>query len=311
MRRYLKWIPLVLLILIAIAVLYPFIVGDMETLVLDDAVRASMPDASFVRLSDGYTHYEWSGPANGSVFVLVHGADAPICDYQVSGLAEAGFHVLRYDIFGRGLSDRLRAYTADLYDRQLLEMLDSQKIKMPVDVAGMSMGGAITVRFIDRHPERVRKFALFAPGGFPTHSPLLIRIATWPLVGEWLMKGLGDRILLSFLVGGTRNPENAREYMQKYQQQMKYKGFKQALLSAARDNSFSELKPVYERVGKSGKPGILFWGTDDHILPFEQHTLVQAAIPSIEFHAIRGVNHEMIFESPEMVNPLLIEFLKR
>ena len=313
MQRHLKWILVAVMVLFAIVAVYPFIIGDMETLVLDDAARAAMPDASFVRLSDGYTHYEWGGPANGPTVVLVHGAGTPlfVWDYQFGALGKAGFHVLRYDLFGRGLSDRLRAYTADLYDRQLLELLDSQKIKTPADVAGLSMGGAITIRFIDRHPERVRRFALFAPVGFPTHFPLFTRIACWPLLGEWLMKALGDRVLISSMAHQMRKPEKVREYVQKWPQQMKYKGFKRAMLSAGRDSSLFEMKQVYERAGKSGKPGILFWGTDDHSLPFAQHTLVQAAIPSIEFHAIEGEDHEMIFESPEAVNPLLIDFLKR
>lgn len=313
MRKYLKWIPVVLLVLLAVVAVYPFVAGDKETLVLDDAARASMPDKSFVRLSDGHTHYEWGGPENGPTVVLVHGAGTPlfIWDYQFSALVEAGFHVLRYDLFGRGLSDRPSVYTADLYDRQLLELLDSQDFKTPADVVGVSMGGAITIRFIDRHPERVRRFALFAPAGFPAHFPLSNRIASWPLVGEWLMKGIGDRIMITTMSRQMHNPEKSREFMQKWPQQMKYKGFKRAMLATLRDNSFFELKPIYERVGRSGKSGVLFWGTDDHTLPFAHHALVQAAIPTIEFHAIKDEGHEMIFESPEAVNPLLIEFLKR
>jgi pimeloyl-ACP methyl ester carboxylesterase len=302
----------VLLVLLAIVVVYPFIAGDIETLVLDDAARASMPDRSFVQLSDGYTHYEWGGPQNGPTVVLVHGAATPmfIWDYQFGMLAEAGFHVLRYDLFGRGLSDRPSVYKSDVYDRQLLELLDSQKIKAPVDVVGLSLGGAIVIRFIDQHPERVRRFALFAPAGFPA-SISLNRIASWPLIGEWLMKGIGGRAIVSAMTRQMRNPEKAQEFMQKWMQQMRYKGFKRAMLAMLRDKWFFDLKPVYERVGRSGKSGILFWGTDDHTLPFTQHILVQAAIPSIEFHAIEGKDHHMIFESPEVVNPLLIEFLKR
>ena len=147
MRKFMKWISVVLLILIAIVAVYPFIARDSETLVLDDAARASMPTESFVKLSDGYTHYEWGGPENGQPVVLVCGAGTPmfIWDYQFDALAQAGFHVLRYDLFGRGLSDRPSVYTADLYDRQLLELLDSQGIKTPVDLAGLSLGGAITI----------------------------------------------------------------------------------------------------------------------------------------------------------------------
>ena len=83
------------------------------------------------------------------------------------------------------------------------------------------------------------------------------------------------------------------------------------MLAVLRDNSLCDLKPVYERVGKSGKPGILFSGTEDRMVPFAEHTQMQAAIPSIEFHAVEGAGHDCIFEAPDAVNPLLIEFLKR
>jgi pimeloyl-ACP methyl ester carboxylesterase len=313
MRKYLKWILVVLLVLIAIIAVYPFFAPDSETLVLDDATRASMPNESFVKLSDGYTHYQWGGPKDGPAVVLVHGAGAPyfMWEYQFGALTQAGFHVLRYDLFGRGLSDRPSVYTADLYDRQLLELLDSQGIKTPVDLAGLSLGGAITIQFIDRHPERVRKFALFSPVGFPKKYPLSIRIFSLPLLGEWLVKGFGDRAIMSNLSGLLRNPEKTQEYKQKISQQLRYKGFKRAVLATLRDNSFFELKPVYERVGQSGKSGILFWGTADDGIPFAQHRLVQTAIPSIEFHPVEGAGHVSNFEASEAVNPLLIEFLKR
>jgi pimeloyl-ACP methyl ester carboxylesterase len=44
-------------------------------------------------------------------------------------LANAGYRVLRYDQYGRGLSDRPNIeYTADVYDRQLGELLDALHI---------------------------------------------------------------------------------------------------------------------------------------------------------------------------------------
>ena len=115
--------------------------------------------------------------------------------------------------------------------------------------------------------------------------------------------------MISTIAGQIRNPEIKREYMRKFLQQMKYKGTRRALLATVRDNAFYELKPVYERVGRCGKPGILFWGTADG--GFKQHPLVQTAIPSIKFHAVKGAGHESIIEAPEAVNPLLIEFLRR
>jgi pimeloyl-ACP methyl ester carboxylesterase len=312
MRKYLKWVLTGIVALLVIIAVYPFIVSDMETIELNDAVRASMPNESFVKLSDGYTHYEWAGPENGQPVVLVHGAGTPMFmwDYQFKTLADAGFRVLRYDLFGRGLSDR-PVYTADLFDRQLLELLDSQNIRKPVDIVGQSAGGAITIRFIDRHPEWVRRFTLFSPAGFPTHFPLINRIMCWPFVGEWTLRAIGNRAIVSKTAQGVENPDRIPEYMQKFPEQMKYKGFKRSLLAMMRDGSFFDLKTAYERVGKSGKQGILFMGTKDSIIPFEHHLLIQAAIPSIEFHAIDGKGHDLVYSWPETVNPQLIEFLKR
>lgn len=315
MRKMPKWISILILILLIIAAAYPFVIGDLETQALDEAARAAMPGKTFVRLSDGMTHYEWAGPENGQPVVLIHGMTSPCCiwDYQFNALSEAGFHVLRYDLFGRGLSDRPRVkYTADLFDRQLLELLASQGIEKPVDLVGLSMGGAVIVHFIDRHPERMRRFALFAPSGFPLHVPMKYRIIQWPLIGDWLMKAMGDTTMRASLKRQIRNdPEKSAELECKTLEQMRYKGYKRAVLSTLRYNPLLDLKEVYERAGKSNHPAILFWGDKDHVVPFEHHKLVEAAIPGIEFHAVAGMDHTANYEAPETVNPLLVAFLKR
>lgn len=294
---------------------YPYLRGDMETRDLNDAVRRSMPDKAFISLSDGYTHYEIQGPESGPPVVLIHGMTGPsfIWDDQFKALADAGFRVLRYDLYGRGYSDRPRvAYDAALFDRQLLELLDGLKITRPVDVVGLSLGGAITIQFVDRHPDRVRRFVLFAPAGFPVHVPTKYRVMHWPLAGEWLMKALGDRFLSTGITHSMKiTPERARDFERQYIDQMYYRGHKRALLSTLRNMPMLTMQPVYERVGALGKKGLLFWGTEDHVIAFEHHRLVQAAIPNIEFQAIEGYGHTLNYDAPEKVNPLLIEFLQR
>src|SRR4029453_5740848 len=73
--------------------------------------------------------------------------------------------VARYDYYGRGFSDRPNVrYTADLFDRQMLQLLDSLGWTGPVDIVGLSMGGPVTAEFTGRHPERVRSLTLADPG---------------------------------------------------------------------------------------------------------------------------------------------------
>ena len=58
---------------------------------------------------------------------FVHGFSVPyyLWDPVVTALTGAGFQTLRYDLFGRGFSDRPNvSYNADLYDHQLTDLLN-------------------------------------------------------------------------------------------------------------------------------------------------------------------------------------------
>ena len=64
--------------------------------------------------------------------MLIHGFSVPyfIFDPTFNFLTKAGWRVLRYDLFGRGFSDRPHVrYNIDLFVRQLKELLDALNIK--------------------------------------------------------------------------------------------------------------------------------------------------------------------------------------
>ena len=112
---------------------------------MDDAARAAAP-GRIARLSQGATHYTWTGPENGPVAVCVHGLTTPLqaWDGIAARLAEAGYRVLAYDLYGRGYSDRPGG-TQDsaFFLRQLDDLLADQGIAGDITLLGYSMGGAI------------------------------------------------------------------------------------------------------------------------------------------------------------------------
>ena len=81
------------------------------------------PPYEYAILPLGRTHYQIAGPPSGDVVVLIHGNAAPLItwDETVGPLVDAGYRVLRYDIFAHGLSDvpTLRRYDKTLYENQL------------------------------------------------------------------------------------------------------------------------------------------------------------------------------------------------
>ncbi len=125
------------------------------------------------------------------------------------------------------------------------------------------------------------------------------------------MAVLGDAVLLSEIQGAFAEPEKLSKYEEKFKVQMKYRGFKRALLSTLRNMHMHSLSETYKRIGKQKKPVLLLWGRKDHVLPFTNSERVKEAIPHLEFHAIQGAGHNSNYENPEIVNPLLVRFLRQ
>ena len=164
-----------------------YVARDTEKVTLDATARAAAP-GKFVQLHGGITHYDVTGPDSGRTVVLLNGFTVPfyIWDPTRETLAANGFRVLRYDYFGRGYSDRPKLqYDLATYDEQLSELLDSLGIRGVIDVAGVSMGGAIAANFADRHPDRVRTLTLVDPGiGLFAETPAPASI---PVLGEFAL----------------------------------------------------------------------------------------------------------------------------
>ncbi len=270
---------------------------------------------AFVRLSDGVTHYELGGPAEGKPVVLVHGFSVPMFIWEptFAALTGAGFRVLRYDLYGRGLSDRppIR-YDKALFVRQLAELVDAVGIAHPFALVGLSMGGAITAAYTAQvGRDGVERLALLDPAGLPYPIPTGMRLLRVPLLGELLMGPLGTRILLHGLRDdlGAEHPALPR-YEANYRYQMRYFGFRRALLSTIRSGILWGSERDFAAVGGLGLPVLLIWGEEDEVVPFALHHRLRKLIPQAQFHAIPGARHIPHYEQPEVIQPILLDFLR-
>ena len=312
MRRLAKAIAAVVLLAAALlAGLY--VARNPERADLTDAARAAA-GGQYVRLRDGVTHYELREPtapaaSPAPLVVLVHGFSVPlyVWDSTAAALADAGHAVLRYDLYGRGWSDRppLR-YDAGTYVRQLAELLDSLRVREPVHLAGLSMGGWVAASFVAAHPERVRTLTLVgpvaeraampAPIGTPGIGPLLFQAVAVPGMAEGQMTDFA-------------RPERFPEWPARYEPQTRYRGFGRALWSSARALSVTDLDSVYARAGRTGRPVLLIWGREDRTVPFALHAVVQRAIPAAELVAVDSAGHLPHMENGPLVHAALLRFL--
>lgn len=285
-----------------------------ETNELDETTRKSA-DGSFVQLPDGITHYQLSNPESSRTVVLIHGFSVPyfIYDPTFEFLTQAGYRVLRFDLFGRGLSDRPRVrYNLDFYVKQLGDLQGALRVTPPVSLIGLSMGGLIAAAFTVRHPDRVKNVILIDPvGAKPITLTPLLQVAKIPFVAEAMLGVLGGDFLVNSIADDFFDPAYVEHFMRRYKVQMQYKGFGRAILSTIRNNMLGSFIEVYTALGAIKKPVLLFWGRRDTTVPFEHSEIIQALVSQAEFYVIEECGHIPHYEKPDEVNPILLKFLRQ
>ena len=303
------WIICAILLIIVVV---PFLTGNAEKEALNQQTRAQL-EGAFIKLSGGVTHYELKGEQGAKTIVLVHGNAAPYVswDNTIDALAAAGYRVLRYDIFGHGYSDRpaLDAYDRDLYDRQLVELLDKLGITGPIYLTGTSQGGMISAYFTARHPGRVEKLALLAPL-FDSFEGRAVKMLAKPLLGEYIMRLMGDRKLIDptpVLYSDEKKPA----LVAKLKEQLRFQGKKKAVLANLRGLNLHDATQIYKAVKELNIPILLTWGQQDRSISAESMARLRELIPAIEYHEFENASHLAHYEFPARINPVLIKFFKK
>ena len=285
-----------------------------ESVELNDQVRKTLP-GEFIQLKEGFVHYEIEGPVEGEVVILVHGFSAPsfVWDHNFPFLVRNGCRVLRYDLYGRGYSDRPESkYNMELYVRQLHELVQRLGLtKKKVNLVGLSMGGGICVILAEKYPNLVRRISLIDPMGFSVGgltNEIFYRMVKVPGLSSLLMKLLRHDFFVNSQKDDFVQYEGFEEYLEEYRKQMYYKGFLRAIWSTIQNIPFTNLRETYEIVGKR-LPMQLFWGEKDRTIPFQASEKVLDAVPSIKFFPIKNAGHQPQYTHSSEVNPLLLEFI--
>lgn len=282
-----------------------------EKKVLDEGARQSAPGC-FIRLTRGYTHYEEDGPHGVRAVVLVHGFSVPylIWDPTVQALHGAGLHSIRYDLYGRGYSDRPdTTYDMALFVEQLLELIDALGCK-EVDLVGLSMGGPIATTLAVACPERVRRIVLIDPSGVgPSALGALRGLSFLPGLSAVLIGVAGSGYLLDKIAADFYDPTLVRAFRDQYRAQMEYRGFARAVVSTIRHGMLGSFASTYARLGGLQKEILLIWGEEDATIPFDRSRDLLELLPRAEFLPVARSGHVPHFERPDVVHPRILSFL--
>ena len=294
---------LLLIVLLVIGSVAFYHAKNIESKTITDADRKAA-GGKYIMLNAGLTHYQVAGPDTGRIVVLVHGFSVPyfIWDGTFEYLAGMGFKVVRYDMYGRGFSDRPDVtYNKALYMDQLLQLIQKLKLKTPVNLAGISFGGEVTTDFACLHPELVNKVILLDPGYTmsPPGTPQFLtdfKEATDP-------GGRANGQLEDF-----KYPNRHPGWVSKYKVQMLYKGFRNALVSTQYNYTHNG-RESSTCLNGAHKPVLMIWGKEDQTVPFRYSDSIRRVLKT-DFFPVEDVKHLPSVEKPALVNKKMADFLR-
>jgi pimeloyl-ACP methyl ester carboxylesterase len=123
----------------------------------------------WIAVNGAACRYADSG-AGGQTVLLIHELAGSLNSWDgLVKLLPAGLRVIRYDMRGAGMSEKVSgALAIDMLADDAAALLDHLAIGDPVTVVGAAVGAAIATRFAARHPARCAGLVLVAPAlGIP------------------------------------------------------------------------------------------------------------------------------------------------
>ena len=312
LSRILKACAALSVVLVAVLLL-SYYLNNPEPRRLDAQARANAP-GSFVSLDDGVVHYELTGAAGKRTIVLIHGAgpnSSAVMTPLAAVVARENYLVLTFDLYGQGYSDRpLAVYGPDLFDRQLQQLLSKLGITGEVDLIGFSLGSWIGTAYAARHPERVRSLTLIGPAGVEDRPSFSLKLATYPLIGEYLFRVFERHIVERGLSKMPHAPKYVEHCLRDEMPLTEFEGTRRAALSVLRNIPVGRSN-VFEVVGHDRFPVLAIYGQYDKVSLASDIGRLKQLIPRAQISEINNASHgALVYDNAEEVGRVIINFLR-
>lgn len=275
-------------------------------------------DLAQVEFSQGYlaaggyrTRYLHTGDSSKPPLFLLHGITGHAEAY-VRNLAAHGerFDTWAIDFIGHGYSSKPEhPLEIKHYIGQLLAILDERGIEK-VSLSGESLGGWVSARFAQQHPDRVDKIVLNTAGGTMANPEVMKRIYTlsmeaakdpsWERVRarlEWLMAD--PTMVADDLIRTRQAIFEQPDWLRACESNMALQ-----FMDVRRRNMLSD-----DDLRSIQAPTLVVWTTKDPSGPVDEGRRMADLIPNSLFAVIEEAGHWPQYEQPEIFNRLQLDFL--
>lgn len=269
----------------------------------------------YLRLPEGLTHLVDEGHESQATILLVHGATVPHWEFDrlVPPLRAQGWRIVRFDLFGHGLSDRPAVdYDFQLFLEQALAVVDALGTGRRLTVLGHSFGAALAAAIAHQRPAVVERLVLVAPLLDFMASSVWPWLFGLPGVGAPLMRWIGLPAL-------ERRRERryaaigAEALTPRFVAEARAAGYTRALASMFARRTLGDQREHYRRLGagtgadeaagqSTGEREILVVaGTADRVVPLRDVARVRALLPPHRYLELADAEHNLLLTHPERV----------
>ena len=171
------------------------------------------------------------------------------------------------------------------------------------------MGGAIAGEVALRYPDRVRGLVLIDAAGYGIRAPLVLRLASVPLIGSIATALRGRHAVERLLRFTYANPSRVtRADVDQYYAPVAAADFGPAFRAVLREFNFGALRG---RLGAVRAPTLILWGTGDRMIPAAMGRAMATDLQRGAFVLVPDGGHDLQEEAPDVVNRALIAFLRQ
>lgn len=260
-------------------------------------------------LNGSNLHYFLVGESTAPPILFVHGFPFSLEMWrgQIDAVVSQGFRAVAYDIRGHGMSDVGDGqYTIESHVDDLFALLDHLKMPKAV-IVGLSMGGYITLRALEREPGRFVAAVLCDTKSEPdTDEGRLKRAASVRSVKKDGSNAFATEFIKVIFARETlsANPAAVESIRQIIARTPPLSIAGTLIALAARTDTTASL-------GKISVPTLILVGEQDPVTPPPSSQSMKAKIPGAELHIVPAAAHLSNIDNPAYFNDKLLTFLKR
>lgn len=239
----------------------------------------------------------------GPPIVFVHGftTTSNFWWHQIPDLAKR-YRTVRFDLRGHGDSGKPRdvAYTIEGFSDDLRDVMDALGIESAA-IIGLSMGGAVVMRFALDHPGRVKALGLVGTTAFGL-GPMVQARNVLARIAEIGIEAASEEVIAHSFDRSTD------EAIVEWAKREVIKTPRYAAEPAIRSLDAFDVRADLSRLKM---PTLVVVGENDAITPVHSSRFLHNAIRGSELHVVQQAAHFPMLEKPHTFNQIVLQFLER